>query len=175
MPAARQDSVRDTTGGDLGIRRATESDLSAILRLYGQSGMNDARVLTVEAAGPIFRRMAMYPDYALFVCTTGGSVVGTLALLIMDNLAHLGAPSAVIEDVCVDEGNRRRGIGRAMMRFAMDTATARGCYKLTLSSNIARTGAHAFYAALGFEQHGVSFRVSLGEAAVPAEPNVSGR
>ena len=34
---------------------------------------------------------------------------------------------------------------------------AAGCYKLTLSSNIARQGAHAFYDSLGFERHGYSF------------------
>ena len=44
----------------------------------------------------------------------------------------------------------------------MKTAAARGCYKLTLSSNIARANAHEFYRSLGFEQHGLSFRMSLG-------------
>ena len=96
------------------------------------------------------------------MATAGGSLVGTFALLIMDNLAHVGAPSAVVEDVCVDAGHRRSGIGRVMMEFAMKTAAKRGCYKLTLSSNIARTSAHDFYRSLGFEQHGLSFRVPLG-------------
>jgi GNAT superfamily N-acetyltransferase len=146
----------------LEIRPATESDLPGILRMYGQPGLGDGAVLSVEAAAKVLRRIETYPDYHVFVATAGGSLVGTFALLIMDNLAHLGAPSAVVEDVCVDEGHRRSGIGRAMMEFAMKTAAERGCYKLTLSSNIARASAHDFYRSLGFEQHGLSFRVTLG-------------
>lgn len=128
--------------------------------------MTDPRVLTVDVAAKILRRMATYPEYAVYVATAvnDGSVVGTFALLVMDNLAHGGAPSAVVEDVCVDEGLRGQGIGRAMMRFAMEFARERGCYKLTLSSNSARADAHAFYRSLGFEQHGVSFHVQLGRA-----------
>lgn len=147
---------------DLGIRKATESDLPAVLRLYAQPGMNDQRVVTVEAAAKVMRRMATYPEYAVYIATAnGGSVVGTFALLVMDNLAHMGAPSAVVEDVCVDERLQGQGIGRAMMKFAMEFARERGCYKLALSSNDARENAHAFYRSLGFEQHGLSFHVRL--------------
>ena len=147
---------------DFEIRKATESDLPAVLRLYGQPGMDNGRVLTVEAAAQILRRMATYREYAVYVATVNdASVVGTFALLVMDNLAHMGTPSAVVEDVCVDERLHGQGIGRAMMHFAMEFARERGCYKLALSSNAAREGAHAFYRSLGFEQHGLSFHVPL--------------
>jgi ribosomal protein S18 acetylase RimI-like enzyme len=145
----------------LDIDRAAAGDLPSILRLYAQPGMNDGRVLSLDEAAAIFRRMAAYPDYALYVARSADGIVGSFALLIMDNLAHLGAPSAVVEDVCVDERQRGRGIGRAMMTFAIERARARGCYKLSLSSNAARTEAHAFYRALGFQQHGLSFVVPL--------------
>ena len=117
------------------------------------------RVLSLDQAAVIPRRMATYPDHAVYVATGDDRVVGTFALLIMDNLAHLGAPSAVVEDVVVDERHRGRGIGRALMTFAIDHARARGCYKLALSSNTARPAAHAFYRALGFQQHGLSFAI----------------
>ena len=124
--------------------------------------MDNGRVLTIDAAVKILRRMAAYPEYAVYVAKANdGSVVGTFALLVMDNLAHMGAPSAVVEDVCVDELLHGQGIGRAMMHFAMEFARMRGCYKLALSSNAAREGAHAFYRSLGFEQHGLSFHVQL--------------
>ena len=55
-------------------------------------------------------------------------------------------------------------MGRAMMSFAMRYAKDRGCYKLALSSNSARTGAHDFYRALGFSQHGISFCVDTRDA-----------
>ena len=147
---------------DLEIRKAVESDLPAVLRLYAQPGMDNGRILTVDAATKILRRTATYPEYAVYVATANdGSVVGTFALLVMDNLAHMGTPSAVVEDVCVDERLHGQGIGRTMMHFAMEFARQRGCYKLALSSNAARERAHAFYRSLGFEQHGLSFHVPL--------------
>ena len=89
----------------------------------------------------------------------GGAVVGTFALIVMDNLALGGAPAGVVENVVVDEARRGRGIGAAMMRFAMDRCVEAGCYKLVLSSNVRREDAHRFYEGLGFAQHGLSFRV----------------
>ncbi|MCB9831600.1 MAG: GNAT family N-acetyltransferase [Planctomycetes bacterium] len=145
----------------LEIRTARESDLAAVLALYAQPGMNDALILDLEAARAIFRRMKSYPSYEVYVARFEGRIVGTIALLVMDNLAHLGAPSAIVEDVCVDAGCRGQGIGKEMMEFAMTTAAEKGCYKLTLSSNLSRTRAHDFYLGLGFRQHGLSFQVDL--------------
>ncbi len=34
-----------------------------------------------------------------------------------------------------------------------------GCYKMSLSSNLKRAQAHAFYESIGFEKHGYSFWV----------------
>ncbi|WP_296926350.1 N-acetyltransferase [Polaromonas sp.] len=92
-------------------------------------------------------------------------MVGTFTLLIMDNLGHLGAPSAVVEDVAVDPACQGQGIGKAMMRHAITLAAQSGYYKLALSSNLKREKAHAFYDALGFERHDYSFRMALPSAS----------
>ena len=51
--------------------------------------------------------------------SAAGVIVGSFALLIMDNLGHLGAPSAIVEDVVVDPALHGCGIGRQMMEFAL--------------------------------------------------------
>jgi GNAT superfamily N-acetyltransferase len=78
----------------------------------------------------------------------------------MDNLAHLGVPSAIIEDVAVDPEWQGRGVGKTMMQYALKMAGRKGCYRVMLSSSLKRERAHTFYEALGFERHGYSFRVS---------------
>jgi GNAT superfamily N-acetyltransferase len=139
------------------IRKAAERDLPAVVELYRTFG--DAKVLSPAAAARIFRRMRRYPDFTLYVSVDEGRIVGTFALLIMDNLAHMGARSAVVEDVAVEPSLQGRGIGRAMMEFARRRARAAGCYKLALSSALKRKAAHRFYEALGFSRHGYSFLV----------------
>lgn len=140
-------------------RAATRADLPEILRLLAQPALDDGKGLPLAEAERIFERMARYPDYRVYVAERDGRVVGTFALLIMDNLAHLGAPSGVVEDVAVDPACQGEGIGRAMMEHALRLGASKGCYKVALSSNLSRERAHAFYESLGFERHGYSFRV----------------
>lgn len=149
---------------EITFREASESDLPAVLALVGQPDMDDGAVLSLEPARDIFLRMKRYPDYRIHLAERNGAVVGTFALLIMDNLGHMGAPSAIVEQVLVAPAAQGSGVGAAMMRHAMRLAAGRGCYKLVLSSNMKRERAHAFYDRLGFERHGISFRVSLPEA-----------
>jgi GNAT superfamily N-acetyltransferase len=139
------------------IRPAIEADLPSVLALYAQPDLDNGQVLSEDEARAVFAQFARYPNYRLFVALRDGTVVGTYALLVMHNLAHRGAPSAIAEDVVVDKACQGQGIGRQMMAHALQRAKEAGCYKLALSSNRKRTDAHAFYESLGFQQHGLSF------------------
>ena len=139
------------------LRQATAADVPQVMGLYAQPAFDNGQVLNQADAQAVFARFAAYPNYRLFVACQGGQVVGSYALLVMDNLGHRGTPSAVVEDVVVAANQQGQGIGRLMMAHAVAEAKAAGCYKLALSSNLKRAEAHKFYEALGFTQHGVSF------------------
>jgi len=139
------------------IREASTAHLPDILRLYAQPDMDDGQVLSLADAERLFDRMARYPDYRMYVAIRDDRIVGTFALLIMDNLGHQGAPSGVIEDVAVDPQCQGQGIGKTMMQHALRLCGEKGCYKVALSSNFKRERAHTFYESLGFERHGYSF------------------
>lgn len=141
------------------IRAATADDLPDVLRLYAENEDSPEDVLSLAEATAIWQRYREYPNYRLFVASVDREIAGTFALLIMDNLAHRGAKSGVVEDVIVATQFQKRGIGKQMMHFAIDQCAQFGCYKLSLSSNAKRTQAHAFYEALGFARHGYSFSV----------------
>lgn len=145
------------------VREATEDDLPQVLQLYAQPGVNDGDVLTLDHAKTLLKRIAAYPDYKLYVATLDAKVVGSFALLIMDNLAHMGARSAIMEDVVVDPTIHRKGVGKAMMAAAFKVCRAKSCYKLMLSANLKRETAHRFYEAIGFERHGYSFLIPVEE------------
>lgn len=153
------------TDTGLQIRKADEPDLPEILALYAQPDIDDGVVLALAEAEQLFARFSDYPDYSLYVAMLDGKVAGSFALLIMHNLGHLGAPSGVIEDVVVAEDLHGRGIGKAMMRFAIARCHEKGCYKVALSANAKRSRAHAFYESLGFDRHGYSFLVELKDVA----------
>jgi GNAT superfamily N-acetyltransferase len=141
-------------------RPATRDDLPVLHRLYGQLE-HEATNLNLDRLGGIFERIERYPDYTVWIALEDGVVVGTFALVIIDALGARCQPLGLVEDVVVDDPARGRGIGRAMMEFAIARCRERGCYKMQLSSSLRREDAHRFYDSLGFERHGVSFRVRV--------------
>jgi len=146
---------------NLTIRKANRDDLKDILAIYTEPDIDNGNVLDLNNAEATFDKMNHYPDYTLYVAVMDNKVVGSFALLIMDNLAHMGAPSAVVEDVVVHSKWRGQGIGSQMIQFAMDKARQAKCYKLALTCSINRDRAHKFYESLGFEKHGYGFLISL--------------
>lgn len=142
------------------IRAATSADLPAILGLYDELEGPGFEPDPVRAES-VFERIRRYPAYTVYVLCQESRVLGTFALLIMDNLAHGGAPSGIVEDVVVRADHQGLGLGKMMMHFAMDVCRQAGCYKLMLSSNQKRVTAHVFYESLGFDRHGFSFVVPL--------------
>lgn len=144
----------------INIREAKDQDLPQILKLYSELGMDDGIVLNIEEANKLFEKIKSYPDYKLYVAITNNEIVGTFALLIMDNLAHNGASSGIIEDVVVKKSLRGLGIGTEMMNFAVQILKNKKCYKLMLSSNLEREDAHKFYEKLGLKKHGYSFFIN---------------
>ncbi len=147
------------------IREAVVSDLPGMLDLYAQHDYDDGCVLSLEAAEVIFSTTARYPFYKFYVAVVEGVVVGTFALLVMENIGHLGARSALLESVAVDPARQGEGVGQEMMRTAMQIASEHDCYKLALSSSVKRDRAHRFYEKLGFRMYGYSLAINLVEAA----------
>ncbi len=145
----------------LSIRAATEEDIPAILTLYREAQIDGERGFTVEEALVHFHSLERYPYFHVFVAILDEMVAGTYELIILDNMAKRGRKSGVVEDVAVHPEHQGRGIGRAMMQHALDQCRLAGCYKLTLSSNLKREGAHRFYESLGFTKHGYSFQIEI--------------
>lgn len=152
---------------DILIREASSADIPAMLAMYAQPGYDDGETLPVADAQRLFERAATYPFYKFFVAVEDDVVIGTYAILVMDNIGHLGTPSALVESVAVDPSLQGRGVGQTMMDHAMRVAGEKGCYKLALSSSLKRVRAHAFYGKLGYRRYGYSFGVDLHQACAP--------
>ena len=147
----------------LSVRIGGKADLPAVLVLYGQPDFNGDNVLTLDEAEDKLACLDQYPDYGLYVAEQDGEIVGSFCLMAVDNLARRGTPFAVIENVVVASDRQGEGIGRGMLQAAFGFAQEKGCYKAILASSLHNSRAHAFYDSLGFERHGVSFRLSLPE------------
>jgi GNAT superfamily N-acetyltransferase len=141
------------------IRDASDGDLAGILRVLAESGIDGGVSFTVEEARAHLSRIRSGSGFRLLAAIVDGEIAGTYSLVILDKLGKRGARSGVVEDVGVAPQRQGQGIGRAMMAHALEECRKAGCYKLALSTNVKREGAHRFYESLGFERHGYSYAI----------------
>ena len=143
------------------IRDARSRDLERLLELYRLLEEPYSEVETLDGeVGDLFTRVLLDPDQTTLVAEDYGEIVGSMVLVLIPNLAHGGAPYALVENVVVDAESQGTGIGKALMQEATDRARRAGAYKLALTTNLQRSETHEFYEALGLEQTHVGFKVA---------------
>ena len=135
------------------IRRATRDDVASIVALYDSHNE--------PPAADAFAEIDADPKQLLCVAEIDGAIVGTMHLTTLRYLSFGGARAMLVEAVFVREAARGRGIGTAMIRFAIDEARKRGCNRVQLTSNKARKDAHRFYERLGFVASHEGFKLYL--------------
>jgi len=87
--------------------------------------------------------------------------VGSAHLMVLRHFGRSLSRSGVVEGVVVEPAYRRAGVGAALMRAVAEAARMAGCYKLALTSNLARTGAHRFYSRLGWKRTHYGYSLEL--------------
>jgi len=137
------------------LRRAEADDIPALVGLLAADQLGAARDgvtsdQDLAAYQRAFRAIDADGAHLLVVAQAGTQVVGTLQLSFIPGLARRGALRAQIEAVRVHESYRGRGLGAAMMGWAIEEAGRRGCGLVQLTSDKSRPDAHRFYQQLGF-------------------------
>jgi ribosomal-protein-alanine N-acetyltransferase len=82
--------------------------------------------------------------------------------------AYVVAGELMINDVAVDPGHRRRGVGRALVVHLLDGARLRRCHRATLEVRPSNAAARRLYEELGFAASGRrrGYYADTGEDAV---------
>ena len=131
------------------LRHAGRDDLDALLALYDQLNPGDVAAPR-EYLAALLDRIVASEHFAIVVATQRERVVATCYLNVIPNLTRSGASYAIVENVVVDASLRGGGLGQQVVRFALDEAWRRGCYKVLLQTGSRDPRVHRFYAACGF-------------------------
>jgi GNAT superfamily N-acetyltransferase len=98
-----------------------------------------------------------------FSISVDGKEVARAHLYLMGNDLH-DEPFGLLEDVYVDESQRGKGLATALVKEVIAAAQEARCYKLIATSRTSRPKVHELYERLGFGNHGVEFRMELGDS-----------
>jgi glucosamine-phosphate N-acetyltransferase len=111
--------------------------------------------IETKKAEEIFEKINSTPDYTIAIAELEGRVVGATTLLIEQKFIHNGGLVGHIEDVVVDKNHQGQKIGQKIMKFLLDIANDRGCYKTILDCT---DDVKPFYEKLGFKPIGNELR-----------------
>jgi GNAT superfamily N-acetyltransferase len=131
------------------IRKAVEADLEQIRELYHH--LNPADPLPPAAELRETWRATL--DSSLMHCLVGeiaGRLVATCTLIIIPNLSRSARPYGLIENVVTHRDHRRKGLGTALLKAALDLAWEKNCYKVSLMTGSKSENTFKFYEGAGF-------------------------
>ncbi len=136
------------------FRSATRIDVAAIVRLLADDKLGqqreDYRDPLPEAYYEAFNRIDQDPNQELMVVELAKQVIGTLQLSFIPYLTYQGGIRAQIEAVRIHKDHRGAGLGKTMMKWAIERARAKGAHVLQLTTDKKRPDALLFYERLGF-------------------------
>ncbi len=137
------------------LRHAVAADVPEIVELLAADQLGSSRdgircpedLAAYRAAFVIIDRD---PAHLLLVAQAAPGVIATMQLSFLPGLARRGALRAQVEAVRVHEAYRDRGLGAALLTWAINESRRRQCALVQLTTDKSRISAHRFYQRLGF-------------------------
>lgn len=131
---------------EVNIRSAAVGDAAELARLSGQLGYPVATDILAERLG----RTLVQQDQLVLVAEVDGNICGWLQAQSAE-IIESGFRVEIV-GLIVDEGVRRRGVGRRLVEGAENWAASLGAQAVVVRTNIVRAESHIFYSAMGYRQ-----------------------
>lgn len=149
-------SVRPPTGVEL--RPAARGDLEAVLGLLVERESLSVPALPPETAEARWEAYLGSVDAAPFLALADDVPAGLLLLSFRRRL-NFATWEAWVPELVVAKAYRRRGIGRALLRVAVEEWRLRGAHRLSIDLGPDEDAGSALVATLGFEDTFLRFRL----------------
>ena len=129
------------------IRHIKKMEWSQLLDLYA--------MLHPDEPDPVFDpalwfRILEDPHQHILVWEEDGQLVGSVTLVIIENLTRGGRPYGIVENLVVLPEHRRKGIACALLTEAVNIAKEQRCYKVEAMSSYNEEAVMNMYAKAGF-------------------------
>jgi GNAT superfamily N-acetyltransferase len=147
-------AVRPPAGVEL--QPASRDDLAIVLRLLGERESLAAQ-LSAEAARDRWERVIGSVDASPFLAIAEGEAAGLLLLSFRRRL-NFATWEGWVPELVVARTFRGRGIGRALLRVAIEEWRLRGAHRLSVETEPVEDGCGAMLTGLGFEEGLLRFR-----------------
>ena len=132
------------------IREARAEDFGRLSELHAQLHHDDLEPEHGEDRA-VFDEIRRSESLHLFLLEDDdANVQATCYLNIIPNMTRGASPYGIIENVVTEEKLRGKGLGKKIIRHALQFAWDRRCYKVMLQTGSKRASTHNFYKSCGF-------------------------
>ena len=150
---------------NLKFRQATREDLPEIVRMLADDFLGATRERyenpLPESYLKAFEEIEADRNNELIVAEADGEIGGTLQITFTPSISFQGGKRATVESVRVEREHRGKGIGRELMKWAIERAKRENCVAMQLTTNSDRKEAHRFYENLGFQGSHLGMKLYL--------------
>ena len=116
--------------------------------LTSLDSLRQASDISKNVAEEVFEKINSNPNHIVAVAVLDEKIVGSTTLLIEPKFIHKGGLVGHIEDVVVDKNFQGQKIGVKILKYLLEIAQNRGCYKTILDCT---DDVKPFYERLGFK------------------------
>ena len=115
------------------IEKAKISDVPELIRLYTQLNPDvDFQEVQPMMFEQYFSDLMINKNINLFVIRNKDKILSTCMFTIIPNFAQGLKPNGIVESFVTDKDSRRKGYGRIMLQYIIETAKDYGCLKISL-------------------------------------------
>lgn len=136
------------------IRELEENDLFDGF-LESLDSLRKASTLSKEKARKIYEIIKSNQNHVVLVAVLDGKVIGSTTMIFEQKFIHDGGIVCHIEDVVVSKNHQGKRIGEKLIKFCLDFARKRNCYKTILDCS---EEVKPFYEKIGFKKHSYCMR-----------------
>lgn len=125
-------NMTHTTTDDRIVIRPLQKDDTRRGLLETLDALRMASNISKDTANTILNHIISDKNRLVAIAEIDGMIVGTATIIYELKFIHNGGIAGHIEDVAVRNGYHKKGIGKKILKYLLEDANSRGCYKTIL-------------------------------------------
>ena len=137
---------------DIHFRPIRADELSSLLALYKHLNADDLPLPAEDILCQVWSDFLSDPKIHCIVGEAEERLVASCTLVVIPNLTRGARPYGLIENVVTHAEYRQKGIGTSLLRYALQLAWEKHCYKVMLLTGRKQEETLRFYEKAGFQR-----------------------
>ena len=137
---------------EIQFRLIRAGELSSLLDLYKHLNSDEPPLPAEDILNRVWNDFLTDPKISCVVGDVEGRLVASCTLVVIPNLTRGARPYGLIENVVTHPEYRKKGIGNSLLRYTLQLAWEKQCYKTMLLTGRKQEETLRFYEKAGFQR-----------------------